>query len=205
LLNFGRVSGGEIRKRLRVELGHVLANLDFHCVVTKFLEAFAHFLRIGKLIDAGFPGVGDIRAVDDGGIGRVDQRHPEADFGSKLIAFIISIGVRGAGPINLAFEFFLNSVAAELRFFLKKQPILAPEEISGGKTGEASSHDNDIGFAGGARVFERMPVANLVADFEVFTVNERRRWRFPIRRGQKRSVDRSATEPATTNLMNSRA
>src|SRR6266513_2570932 len=122
----------------------------------------------------------------------------------QLIALIISIGVRRAGPINLAFEFFLTSVAAELRFFLKKQPILAPEEISGGKTGEASSHDNDIGFAGGARVFERMPVANLVADFEVFTVNERRRWRFPIRRGQKRSVDRSATEPATTNLMNSR-
>ena len=185
MLNFGRVSGGEIRKRLRVELGHVLANLDFHCVVTKFLEAFA-------LIDAGFPGVGDIRAVDDGGIGRVDQRHPEAVFGDQLIALIISIGVRRAGPINLAFEFFLTSVAAELRFFLKKQPILAPEEISGGKTGEASSHDNDIGFAGGARVFERMPVANLVADFEVFTVNERCRWRFPIRRGQKRSVDRSA-------------
>ena len=89
-------------------------------------------------------------------------------------------------------EFFLKSVAAELRFFLKKQPVLAPEEISGGKTGEASSHDNDIRIAGGVRVFERMPVANLVADFEAFPVNERHRWRFRVRHGQKRRVDRTA-------------
>src|SRR5256885_7812701 len=40
---------------------------------------------------------------------------------TTLFRSIISIGVRRASPINLAFEFFLKSVAAELRFFLKKQ------------------------------------------------------------------------------------
>ncbi len=192
MLNFGGVSGGEIGERLRVELCHFFADLDFHHIVAKFFEAFAHFFRVRKLIEAGLPGIRDEGFVGDSRIGHVDKRQLEADFGSQLISFIAAAGVGRAGAVNLAFEFFLKSIAAELRFFFEQEPILAAEEIGGGESRDAATDDDDVGLARGVGAFELMAIANLVTDFEVFAVNERAAWSFRIRRGQKSFIDGAA-------------
>jgi hypothetical protein len=141
------------------------------------------------LINAGFPSVRDVRLVEDGGIGHVDKRQLEADFGSQLISFIAAAGVGRAGAVNLAFEFFLKSIAAELRFFFEQEPILAAEEIGGGEFRDAATDDDDVGLARGVGAFELMAIANLVTDFEVFAVNEGRAGRFGFRGGEKCLVD----------------
>ena len=196
-----------LRERLGVELDHALAHIDFHHVVAEFAEAVADFLGIGKLVDSGFPGVRDEGFVDDGGVGVVDRKELQSDFGGELIAFVIFVGVRGAGGEGLALVFFLISVAAEVVFLFEKQKIFAAQEIGGGEAGDAAADDDDVGFARGVGAIERVAVANLVADFEVFAVNDRSR--APAGGcGAATSVESmgqpAATDPTTTNLMKSR-
>jgi len=51
---------------------------------------------------------------------------------------------------------------------------------------------NDVGFLRGLGTFERMAVAHLMAELEMFAVDLRLSARFRIGRGQKRLVDGTA-------------
>jgi hypothetical protein len=72
-------------------------------------------------------------------------------------------------------------------FFFEEQKILAAEEIGGGEAGDASANDDDVGFSRGVGTIECVAVADLVTDFEMFTLDERSaaRWR----RRDKSGVD----------------
>ena len=90
--------------------------------------------------------------------------------------------------------FFLLGVAAEVVFFFEEQEILAAQEIRSGKACDASADDDDVGFARSVGTIECMAVADLVADFEVFSVHERGsgEWRWRLRCCDKSGVDRGA-------------
>src|SRR5438552_3145099 len=112
-----------------------------------------------------------------------------------------SAGTRtGVGPSSLA-ECFLCQAWAVLLDSCTCTGSSILSEVRP-PTGEPDAGDPPVRFGGRGnplrfslplfRVFERMPVANVVADFEAFPVNERHRWRFRVRHGQKRRVDRTA-------------
>ena len=178
LLNFRSVAGGEFREGQGVELGHALVNLHFQNVFAEFLEAGDDSFGIRKLRDSGFPGVGDVGFVDERGIGHVDHREFQANFGGELIAFVAVIGVGRAGGERLAVKFFFVGVAAEVVFFFEQQPIFAAKKIGGGKAGDAAADDDDVGFCSGGGKIEMVAVADLVADFEMFAIDEGRAARF---------------------------
>src|SRR6202035_1366646 len=78
-------------------------------------------------------------------------------------------------------------------FFFEKEKIFTAQEISRGKTGDTSANDDDVGLSRGVRTIERVAIPDLVADFEMFAVNERkgaaRRWMWLC---DKRGVDGAA-------------
>src|SRR5260370_13270050 len=90
LLDFGCVWRGVLRERLRVQFREAPANLNSEHVLAKFAETFADLLRIGQLIDAGFPRIGNKSLVDDRGIGIVDVKKLETDLSEEVI---------GIGPL----------------------------------------------------------------------------------------------------------
>ena len=97
-----------------------------------------------------------------------------------MIAVITFVGVRGTGGERLPLVFFLLGVAAEVVFFFEEQEILAAQEVGGGEACDASPDDDDVGFARGVWAVECTAVADLVADFEVFPVDERGRGRVAL-------------------------
>jgi hypothetical protein len=93
----------------------------------------------------------------------------------------------------LSCVFLLIGVASEMIFFFEKEKIFTAQEISSGEAGDTSSNDDDVGLSRGVGTIESMAIPDLVADFEVFAVNERRstarRW---TRLCDKRGVDGAA-------------
>src|SRR5258708_19885845 len=109
----------------------------------------------------------------------------ETDRACELVAVIAPLRVRGAGTVGLALVLFLIGVAAEVVLFCEKEPILAAQEIGGGKACYAAADDDDTGGARCLRAFETMTLANLIADCETFAVNERpAAWLFVLGRPQ---------------------
>ena len=123
--------------------------------------------------EAGAPGVWDVGAIVDGGIGHVDEGHVDADFLGELIAETPAKVIGGGGGEKLALVFLFVGVAAEVIFFFEKQPIFFAQEICGGKASHAAADDHDFGCAGGVGLGEGVAVANLVAHGEVFAFDER--------------------------------
>ena len=91
-----------------------------------------------------------------------------------MVAGVAAIAVGGAGAENLAFVFFLVGVAAKVIFFFEQQPVFAFEEIGGGKACDSAADDDDVSFSGSVGFGKRVAVADLVANAEVFTFDERR-------------------------------
>ena len=89
-----------------------------------------------------------------------------------MIAFVAVIRVGRASGERLAVEFFLIGVAAEVVFFFEQKPIFAAKKIGGGKACDAAADDHDIGLCGGGGKIEVVAVAHLVADFEMFAIDE---------------------------------
>src|SRR5260370_40375793 len=114
LLDFGCVWRGVLRERLRVQFREAPANLNSEHVLAKFAETFADLLRIGQLIDAGFPRIGNKSLVDDRGIGIVDGKKLETDLSGELIAIVALVGKCRAGGERLGLKFFLICFAAEV-------------------------------------------------------------------------------------------
>ena len=74
---------------------------------------------------------------------------------------------------GLAGKFLLKSIAAELRFFFEEELFFSRQKISGGESCDSPADDYDVGLVCGVRAFELMAVANLMAHFKMFAVNER--------------------------------
>ncbi len=196
LLDFGRIGRRVFGERLRVQFREAPANLNSEHVFAKSAEAFADFFRIGQLIDARFPRVGNKCVVDDRGIGIVDRKKLETDLSGELIAIVALVGKCRAGGERLAFKFFLICVAAEVVLFFEKKKILPAQEISSREAGHAATDNNDGRFLRGGRDFESMAVAQLVANVEVFAVDERRRYRIGSS-GEKCGIDGAAGRDRT--------
>jgi hypothetical protein len=64
-------------------------------------------------------------------------------------------------------------VAAEVIFLFEMEKILPAKEVRGGKPGDATTHDDNVGFACGVGAVERVAVADLMANVNVFAVNNR--------------------------------
>jgi hypothetical protein len=77
--------------------------------------------------------------------------------------------------------------------FFENEKIFAAQEISCGEARDTSTNDDDVGLSRGVRTIERVAIPDLVADFEMFAVNERRstarRWMWLC---DKRGVDGAA-------------
>jgi len=105
------------------------------------------------------------------------------------VAVVDSVGIGGARGVGLAVVFLLIGVAAEEGFLFEEEPILAAKKIGGGESCDASADDHDVGFASSVGTFELVAVTELVADFEVFAVNERRGGWIRFRRSDKRFLE----------------
>jgi hypothetical protein len=77
--------------------------------------------------------------------------------------------------------------------FFENEKIFAAQEISCGEARDTAANDDDVGLSRGVRAIERMAIPDLVADFEVFAVNERKSaGRRCMRRCDKSGVDGAA-------------
>ncbi len=83
--------------------------------------------------------------------------------------------------------------------FFEEKPILAAEEIGGGKTRGAATDNDDVRFARGLGAYECVAIAKPVADFELFTVNERSGLGIRIGSGDKRLIDGAAGNDGAHN------
>ena len=117
----------------------------------------------------------------------------------ELVAVVIFVSVGRTGAIGLAFVFLLKSIAAEVIFFFEKKPILAAEEIRGGKSRGTATNDDDVRFARGLRANKCVAIAKSVAEFEMFTVNERSGVGIRIGSGEKRLIDGTAGNDGAHN------
>jgi hypothetical protein len=65
-------------------------------------------------------------------------------------------------------------------FCFEEEPTFAAKIIGGGEAGDSAADDDDVGLRGGGRKIEVVAVAKLVADFEMFALDVRRRDWFGI-------------------------
>src|SRR2546427_276367 len=124
------------------------------------------------MLESGFPGISYEGAVDDSRIGIVHGEQLEADLAGKLIAVVAPIRISRAGSKRLASKDLLISIAAEVRLFLKKQPIFATQKVSGREARRAATDNHYVGLVRRVRTIKLVAVADLVADLEVISVND---------------------------------
>src|SRR5215470_16554281 len=135
--DFGSVGTEYVGEKLGVEFEDVFMRVHFEDVVGKFFEARDGLLRIGKVREAGAPGVWHVGVVVDGGVGHVDGKKVEANFLGEMVAVAVAEVVGGTGGIGLARVFFLIRIATEVVFLFQKQPVFAAKEVGGGESGGA--------------------------------------------------------------------
>jgi len=108
-----------------------------------------------------------------------------------LVAGVAAIAVRRTGAENLAFVLFLVGVAAEVVLFFEEEPVFAFQEIGSGEACDATADDDDVCLLCCVRFWERVAVANLVADRKVLALDDGR-CGCSARFFEKRFVDRAA-------------
>src|SRR6516162_5279757 len=140
---------------------------------------------------AGAPGIWYVCVVVNGGVGHVDGKKVEADFLGEIIALAVAKIVSRARGVGLARVLLLIRVAAEVVFLFKKQPVFAAKEVSGGESGGACTHNDDVGIPRGVRLGERMALANLVADGVVLAFERNGAGIVVVRERNKGFVDRA--------------
>ena len=172
--DFRRKSLQIFRERLVIELLDVLFGIESEHFFAKLFEGFASFLREGKLIEAGAPGVGDPFAVDDGGIGGIHGKLLEADFFGEIGAIGANEVVGRACGKALALEFLFVSVAAPVGFFFEQEEIRVAEKIGAAQSGDAAADDDDVVALAYRRRDEFLSIANFVANVEMVSVELRR-------------------------------
>ena len=192
------MAGGEVAEGLRIKLRHALAGFYLGDCLAEFLEAGNYVLRVGKVVEARFPGVCNESLVDDGCIRIVHWQKLQPQFACEMITVVSTIGVSRAGTERFAFVVFLIRVPAEVIFFFEQQPFLATKEISRGESCDAAADNDDVRPLRRVRPIKLVAIPNLMADREVVALHH---WRAALRGwlSQQGFVDRAAGNHGTSD------